>query len=334
MINIDEPLNLAKEKWDVVAIGEALVDFISQDYVSSLMDAERFERCFGGSPGNVVINMANLGFKPIMISAVGDDYLGQYFLDSLSKQGVPLDGVEIIKDTNTTVVMVSKSKKNPEFIAIRGADKMLRPRESHLKLLDKSSLLHFTAWALSHPDIREASLRLILYGKKKKKIIGFDPNFRHSIWEKQHDGVRLMKEIMGYVDIIKPSEADAEFIFGNDSYEGYLEKFLGLGCKLVILTLGEKGLLASDGRKILRLPSFAKEVQDTTGAGDAFWSGFYGSLLRGNKVKEAIKHGSYTAAYKVKYIGGVCSLPNLKTLIETFEGEKNEGSIFKSTGKF
>lgn len=46
------------------------------------------------------------------------------------------------------------------------------------------------------------------------------------------------------------------------------------------MTLGKDGVMVSDGKEIKGFNTLATEVQDTTGAGDAFWSGFYVGLLK------------------------------------------------------
>lgn len=94
------------------------------------------------------------------------------------------------------------------------------------------------------------------------------------LWEKGENGVEYIKSIIKYVDIIKPSEDDAERLFGSDTHENQIKKFLNLGAKFVIMTLGKDGAIASNGEEIIKFNTLAKEVVDTTGAGDAFGQDF------------------------------------------------------------
>src|SRR5690606_9356561 len=119
-------------------------------------------------------------------------------------------------------------------------------------------------------------------------LIGFDPNYHPMICQRVEDGAQYVKSIVSMVDVIKPSEDDAERLFGKDEPFKQLEKFLELGAKLVIMTLGKDGAIVSNGKETLSFDSLATEIVDTTGAGDAFWSGFYAALIKGHSIREAL----------------------------------------------
>ncbi len=73
------------------------------------------------------------------------------------------------------------------------------------------------------------------------------------IWEKNHNGLEYIKNIISKVDIIKPSEVDAERIFGCDTPENQVKKFIDLGAKLVIMTLGKDGAIVTNGDETLNI---------------------------------------------------------------------------------
>jgi sugar/nucleoside kinase (ribokinase family) len=93
---------------------------------------------------------------------------------------------------------------------------------------------------------------------------------------------------------------------------------LDLGAKLVILTMGKDGAIASNGSETATFTTLATEVADTTGAGDAFWSGFYASLVKGYSVYDSISLGFAVSAYKLKYTGAVVNLPILETIKDLY----------------
>ena len=64
----------------------------------------------------------------------------------------------------------------------------------------------------------------------------------------------------------------------------------------------------------------ATKVVDATGAGDAFWSGFYTGLCKGKTILEAVDDGSGTSAYKLQYVGAVVELPTLEELEDALNG--------------
>ena len=134
------------------------------------------------------------------------------------------------------------------------------------------------------------------------------------IWEAGHDGIEYIKNLIGKLDIIKPSEVDAERIFGPDTPENHVDKFIQCGAKLVIMTLGKDGAIVSNGTETIKFKTLATEVVDTTGAGDAFWGGFYTALTSNYPLKEALNIGFATSAFKLKNVGAIAELPSIEEL--------------------
>jgi fructokinase len=216
------------------------------------------------------------------------------------------------------MVVVTKSKSTPIPIFYRGADYQLKYSSELEKTLINSKIVHFSCWPISMVPVRHTIERVIEEAKNNNILVCFDPNYHPMIWQKGEDGVEYVKSIIGKVDIIKPSEDDAERLFGKDTHENQIEKFLKLGAKLVIMTLGKDGAIVSNGSETLKLDTQATNVVDTTGAGDAFWSGFYTAVVKGYTIREALHLGLAVSAYKLQYTGAVVELPRLEVIKESY----------------
>ena len=175
--------------------------------------------------------------------------------------------------------------------------------------VQQSKIVHFSCWPLSKEPARSAIEQMIRLARSEGALIGFDPNYHPTIWDKGEDGAAYVKSVIGRVDVVKPSKDDADRLFGKDTPEHHLARFVELGAKLVILTLGADGILVSNGRETLQLDSVETEVVDATGAGDAFWAGFYAGLIKGLTLAEAIKFGMEVSAYKLRHLGPVRHFP-------------------------
>ncbi len=299
-------------------IGELVIDLISREYVENLAEAELFERHFGGSPANIAINLADLGFAPILLSKIGNDPFGGFIVKKLKSRGVNVSNIQLDLTNHTSFVLVSKSKETPDFLPLRGADYHLNLPSNVEELVKSIGVLHFSSWPVSKEPSRTTMLKILSLAKKWNVKICFDPNYRDILWENGEDGISFIKKTMKDVFLLKPSIDDAKCLLGSMRAEKYIRSFHDFGVKNVVLTLGKDGALVSDGTKIKKIPSFAKEVVDATGAGDAFWAGMYYSLLKGRDIFEAAKIGSVVSAFRVESVGSDTPLPPMKDLIDRY----------------
>ncbi|WP_042354371.1 carbohydrate kinase family protein [Bacillus rubiinfantis] len=312
MFNFNERIELQNNDNDILTVGELLIDMISEDYDDDF-SSNTYHKFFGGSPSNIAMNVKRLGIRSLVASAIGIDGLGNFLLRHLQNAGIGTKCVQQVEHA-TSMVLVTKSKTNPVPIFYREADYHLSYTLELEKALLNSKILHFSCWPISRLPARATIEKMIDTAGRNDKLVCFDPNYHPLLWQKGEDGVKYVKSIIGKVDIIKPSEDDAERLFGKDTPENQINKFLGLGAKLVILTLGKDGAIVSNGTEVIRLESLATEVVDTTGAGDAFWSGFYTAIIKGYSIKEATFLGFAVSAYKLKYTGAVVELPKLEEI--------------------
>lgn len=312
MLEFNRPLALQDKANDVLTVGELLVDLISETYGED-HESSSYRKYFGGSPANIAMNVRKLGARSQLAAAVGADGLGRFLLGHLQAEGIDPAFVETT-DEATSLVVLTKSRSTPVPIFYRRADYRLSYRPELEAIATQSRFLHFSCWPLSMNPSRTTVERLIELARGNGVTIGFDPNYHPMLWPKDEDGVAYVKAIIGRSDIVKPSDDDAERLFGKDAPDKQIRKFLDLGAKLVILTLGKDGAMASNGAETIRFPTLAEEVSDTTGAGDAFWSGFYAALAQGDTLKDAIALGQAVSAYKLKFTGAVVDLPDLSAI--------------------
>ncbi|KXG44611.1 carbohydrate kinase family protein [Tepidibacillus decaturensis] len=316
MYELNRKIEFQDKKNDILTVGELLVDMISENYGEN-DECDTYHRFFGGSPSNIAMNVKKLGIRSMVASAVGKDRLGSFLINQLNKEGIDTSCIECVDDS-TSMVVVTKSQSTPIPIFYRGADYQLEYTPKLKESLLDSKIIHFSCWPLSRLPARKTIEKMIEEVTKNQILLGFDPNYHPMIWQKGENGAEYVKSIIGKVDIVKPSEDDAERLFGKDTHENQIEKFLNLGAKLVIMTLGKDGAIVSNGKETVQYNTFATDVVDTTGAGDAFWSGFYTALVKGYTIREAAKLGFAVSAYKLKFIGAVVDLPKLEIIKEMY----------------
>ncbi len=316
MFGFDDIIQFRKKKNDILTVGELLIDMISTEY-GDHSEGNTYTKLFGGSPSNIALNVKKLGINSLVASAVGEDGLGSFLINQLRNADIDTNGVQRT-DYSTSMVVITKSKSSPVPIFYRGADYHLAFTPIVEEYLLNSKIVHFSSWPISMVPVRHTIEKVIEKARENEVLIGFDPNYHPMIWQKGEDGIEYVKSIIGKVDIIKPSEDDAERLFGKDTNENQVKKFLEYGAKLVILTLGKEGAIVSNGVETIKYSTLATDVVDTTGAGDAFWSGFYSAVIKGYTIREALALGFAVSAYQLKFTGAIVDLPKLEIIQERY----------------
>jgi len=295
--------NLSEMKIDILAIGELLADVISEQYVSSLADATTFRLYQGGSPANVCANLKWMGDRAVMISCVGNDSIGDFIVESIKKIG--LSDTYISRSTThpTTIVLVGRSQGTPDFIAYRMADTQIGPINH--SLIEQSSILHSCAFALSRNPAQQNILDAFDQAASMGKKISIDWNFAPSIW--QDDGKLIFTRICRNRPLLKMSMDDVQRFLGKQVSEDEAKNYLStLSTTVTCLTCGKEGVWFFDENDTSwkHMPAVSvAEVRDTTGAGDAFWSGFLHAYIKDLSTADCIQEGLAIASRKIQKIG-------------------------------
>lgn len=290
---------------DLLAVGETLIDFISEEEVDRLREAETFRRYLGGSPANIAVNVAKLGGRSAVISKTGIGTFGQFAKSELRRFGVLTDYLVMDHRVHTSIVFVARTIGTPDFEALRAGDVQLEPAEVSEEAISRARIVHASAFALSREPCRSAVRKAFAIARGKGKIISLDPNYSPLVWPNQEEARQIIAELFALTDITKPSLDDARRLFGDAfSPVEYVARFHELGPSIVILTMGAGGSLISwDGELLGHVPARPIEIVDATGAGDSFWAGFLLALLDGNSLKRSALFGREVVERKLQTVG-------------------------------
>lgn len=311
---------------DVLALGEALVDLISERVVDSLADATGFNRFVGGEVTNVALNVAKLGGRSAVIACVGDDGFGHFIRHELDLATVGTDYLLASSLAPTTLAINARQTMTPDFIIYRGADSAISLEDGQQEAIRASRVVHTSAFALSREPARTTILQAIKTARQNGCLVSLDPNYHPRIWPDVADFQSVLMEAYRSVSITKPSLDDCARLFGPGlSPFAYSERFLNWGPEIVALTMGRQGVLLStaDGTVHRIKPSNAV-VADVTGAGDAFWAGLLIALLDGYAPYEAACFGQMVAEAKISVVGPLPKLPDRASLYQRLEETKEE----------
>ena len=296
--------------FDILAVGELLADFIGQEIATNLVDTATFERFQGGSPANMAANMARLGNRTAIVSCVGLDNIGTYLVGQVAKAGV--DTRHIVRSIYepTSIVLVSRTKGTPDFIAYRQADRQIMPCHLPDTLLSQARIFHTTCFALSQQPAQSAIVDAAQRASRVGCQVSIDCNYAPSIWPDRDQAWHVIGDYCSAGALVKLSEDDAARLYGEpQTTDQIIRDFHAMGATLVCLTLGAEGSIVSSngGTDRVQLPGRKIDVIDVTGAGDAYWAGFLTAWLQNRTPAQCADAGAKIAALKLTTKG---PLPN------------------------
>lgn len=293
-------------KIDILSVGEVLIDFIGHQTGVLINNTRDYHRYLGGSPANVAMNTRRLGLNSKMVATVGDDGFGTYILNRFIEMGIRTDYIKISKTKPTSVIFVSRSDGTPDFIPYRQADVNIEEQQITKETLLDTKIFHTTCFALSKDPAQTTILKKAEEAYNLGCKLSIDVNYSNKLWESKTQAIETIKSYCKFNPLVKISEDDMYRLFGTMlPHEEIFEFFHSQGVEIVCFTMGSEGVKLSQNEKgIIELPAIKiKKVMDTTGAGDAFWSGFLFAYIKEKSVKECLKVALQLAALKLQNVG-------------------------------
>ncbi len=262
----------------LIAIGEALIDFIPDKRGCEFDEVTAFSPKLGGAPANVCGAYARLGGRARLLTQLGDDPFGHKILKELSGYGIDTNCVKLTDKANTALAFVSlgaRGARTFSFYRKPSADMLYSPQNIRNEDFENVFALHFCSVSLGDFPMKQAHKAAIEAARKKGGIVSFDPNLRFQLWDSREALKNTVNEFIPLADILKVSDEELEFLTGERDIEKALPMLFTGSVKLVIYTCGGKGAYAFTKKASAYGTARDVEVIDTTGAGD----GFIGSFL-------------------------------------------------------
>lgn len=307
-------------RFDVVAIGELLIDFTEHGRSESGM--RLFEQNPGGAPANVLTAVSRLGHDTAFIGKVGADGPGDFLKSTLIENSINADGLVLDANHFTTLAFVEigpGGERQFSFARKPGADTQLNIDELRLDIAVAGRILHFGSLSLTTEPMRSTTLTAIAAAKKKGRIISYDPNYRSLLWPSPEDAAKQMIVGAKAADLVKISDEEIVLLTGSADLQIAASRLLAMGPTVVVITLGKMGALVVTHTDSVAVPTFSGAVVDTTGAGDSFWGGFLSAMIERHLTPAVINRkfayelariGNAVATCCVGRRGGIPAMPS------------------------
>ncbi len=267
---------------DAVSIGERL----AQQYGS--------QRAAGDSAANTMSGLARLGAKSGFLTMMGNDEMGQFFTDEMTRTGVEMLALKSDTPTGRVIAMVTPDGERT-FATCLGASIELSPDDIKPELFDNWDIFYIEGYLVANPDMLR---KAISTAKDKGLKIAIDLA-SYNVVEESRDF--LLELVNNYVDIVFANEQEALALTGVEP-ENALH-YIAERCEIAVVKIGAKGAYIQRGNEIVTIPPMKADVVDTTGAGDMWAAGFLAGLVKGENLQKCGMMGAIVAKNIIEVMG-------------------------------
>ncbi|OGK26090.1 hypothetical protein A2954_04040 [Candidatus Roizmanbacteria bacterium RIFCSPLOWO2_01_FULL_37_12] len=290
--------------FDVTGLGNCCVDLIG--IVNQLpkentkKDITSFKQFVGSPVVNALLTLSHLGCKTSIISSVGNDHYGQFIKQTFIKNNINIQNLrEDSSESSVHFVVIAKKTQS----------RTIFKKKNHLKVLAEFSPFHkFTIQnskiLVLDRNVDNEQIKAINWAKKHKVKVAYDPSDKYNSFTlKMIQLADIFIAPLGFINHLK----------NKSNPEHALKELWMLNKKIVVLTLGPKGSMATDGKSIVYEPRINQvRVVDTNGAGDVYYGAFVYGVLKNWNLKKKLTFANKIAALKCSILGNDFKKLNLK----------------------
>jgi len=319
--------------YDLVSMGRSSLDLYAREVGAPFPEIESFAAYVGGSPTNIAVGTARLGLKSALVTAVGEDPVGDFILRFLEQEGV----------VTSTVVRKPGRRSSAVVLGIEPPDRFplvyYRDNCADIELtIDdvdaarEGALFQFAGTNLCKDPSRSATLWAAEQARAAGAQVAMDLDFRPDQW---HDvrafgvtvrsALRLVDVVLATEDELKAAMLSSRVEVAHSQQSGArvagdtgaaLEAILALGVKTVALKRGAEGATVYTADQVVDAPGYPVEVMNVLGAGDAFASGFLYGLRQGWEWRRSARLGNACGALVVTRHGCANFMPTMAEIDE------------------
>ncbi len=299
--------------YDVITVGSATIDVFASTEFSEIIAIKEPKKetellayplgskilikqilfSTGGGGTNTAVSFSRLGLKTAWLGKLGNDANAQTVISELKKEKIDILAEKGKGFTGYSVILDS-IKDDRTILTYKGVNDDFTFKEIPLKKIKTKWFYFCSMMDKSYIAIEQ----LGAYAKKNSIKIAFNAS---SYLVKK--GTVYLGKLLSMTDIFILNDEEAAILVGYNTIEEMLKKIHLLGPKIVVITEGSKGAHTYDGNYIYSLAGGKVKVVETTGAGDAFASGFVSGIIKKGDIEFALKLGKANAESVITYHG-------------------------------
>ena len=319
--------------YDSLHMGRSSIDLYSNDIGTPFVDIQSYAAYVGGSPANISVGARRLGLKTALLTAIGDDPVGDFILHFLNNEGVDTDYIPRKPEHRTSAVVlgIEPPDRFPlVYYRDNCADINLNIDDVLAAPISDCRVFQFAGTNLSREPSRSATLFAAELARQAGAVVVFDVDFRPDQWHDVRAFGVVVRNALRLVDVVIGTEDEINAALLSDAAQMNLSHsqvsdakvegdtqsgiafMLGMGPQAVIEKIGPEGARVHlKGGEVMDVPGFPVEVTNILGAGDAFGGGFLYGLVKGWGWYRAARLGNACGAIVVTQHGCANFMPTM-----------------------
>lgn len=334
---------------DVICIGRSSVDLYGRQVGGRLEDMSSFNKYVGGSPTNISIGCARLGLKSALITRVGNEAMGRFISETLSREGVDTSFVITDPERLTALVLLGIRSGNQFpliFYRENCADMALSKADMNASFIASARAVLVTGTHFSTEQVAEASFEAMALAKKAGRKVVFDIDYRPNLWAlgSHDDGENRfaesakvsshLRDILPHCDLIVGTEEEWRIAGGDTDTISAIKSARQNTDAVIVCKRGAQGCVLFEGEVAgwqdgVSTPVREIEVFNVLGAGDGFMSGFLSGWLRDEALSECVRYANICGALATSRHGCAPAYPSQRELVHMIENGSEHVALRK-----
>lgn len=293
--------------FDIITAGSATVDVFIKTHVSRIPSGKRHKELIayplgekilaedlhqeiGGGATNTAVSFSRMGFRTAYLGVLGQDNNAELIIDSLNKENIFFLGKKK-KNAKTNYSVILDSQLDDRTILVyKDASEKLEAKD-----IDEINSRWFYMSSLKISTMEKA----VVLAKEAGACVVFNPsNYTANL------GKKKLAKVLKNTDVLIFNKQEAQLLLAKRCDEIHLLRELAKIVEMPVITDGKNGAWVYSKEIIYHAPASKNlKIIETTGAGDAFASGFVSGLMLRLGVEKSLKLGMLNSESVISHLG-------------------------------
>jgi 5-dehydro-2-deoxygluconokinase len=322
-----------KEQYDLMSVGRACLDLYADEVGVPFPEVKHFAAYVGGCPANIAVSARRLGLRVAMLSAVGEDLVGDFVLRFLNSEGIETGYIsrKVGSRTGAAALSIEPPDRFPlVYYRDNAADVQLSIDDVLAAPVARSRVLLISGTGLSREPSRSATVLAVELAKAAGASTFIDLDLRADQWYDPRAYGVTVRSVLPLLDVVIGTEDEVRAVtlreagqmtvshgqVSSASVAGDLGEAVGRilasGPRVLVVKRGRLGATVFEtGCPAIPVAGYPAEIYNTLGAGDAFAGGLIYGYVQGWDWTSAARFGNATGAIVVTRHACANDMPSL-----------------------